>query len=689
MNEPGTKMNQSYQTAAQQTAQETPHTEEMSEGAPPAPQLRGLERLIRLLRPPVLSDTFSGESSTETTSDKARLLYNIILLGIGLNLMGLLAAWILLRTNGQIGNGAGPATLVILGGALAAQVICYGILHRGRVRAAAGLYTFGLYILLSWAAAYTGGIINPIYGGLVLVVLLAVVLAGTGWGLGVALLSILSGLLLWRMEALGQLPEAVFVPMPVTHWIVPSAIFLAALLLVRAVQRGQQRLLGAAQTAQHNALAEIRQLEASQLALENDRAQRSLELEASLRNWQLAIEIGSTIFAIADARQWVQLVLERVQEHFNLYFAGIFLVPIANETGQEDQGSQNIGFSSAGFGADQDEWAELYAGTGEAGEALVKRSYRIRVGTGMVGWSISNRRARLAAQTEADAVRLATPELPETRSEAAIPLRIHQRAIGALSVQSKELAAFTVSDLDILQVIADIIAGALYSAGATHSAAQGSFQEIQAEAASADSSRYEMSSAPSPEAPPLSSLRSYRYERHGSTGKTSLPSVMPAEMQDQIQQIVEDGHSATDEKGKTLFVPVKVRHEVIAVLTFHKDANHDGARWTDEETSLLESIAEQLGAAIDSARLYEDTQRLARREQIAAEATAHIRQTLDIETVLRAAAQEIHNITHAAQVVISLTQQELSEAPDSPQPIAPLDSSRGLSSSGSPHKDIP
>ena len=125
------------------------------------------------------------------------------------------------------------------------------------------------------------------------------------------------------------------------------------------------------------------------------------------------------------------------------------------------------------------------------------------------------------------------------------------------------------------------------------------------------------------------------------------------------------------------------------MLTFHKDANHDGARWTDEETSLLESIAEQLGAAIDSARLYEDTQRLARREQIAAEATAHIRQTLDIETVLRAAAQEIHNITHAAQVVISLTQQESSEAPDSPQPIALPDSSSGLSSTGSPDKDIP
>ena len=87
-----------------------------------------------------------------------------------------------------------------------------------------------------------------------------------------------------------------------------------------------------AQMAQGNALAEIRQLEASQLALENDRAQRSLEPEASLRNWQLAIEICSTIFAIEDARQWVQFVLERVQEHFNLYFAGIFLVPIASKT---------------------------------------------------------------------------------------------------------------------------------------------------------------------------------------------------------------------------------------------------------------------------------------------------------------------------------------------------------------------
>ena len=50
------------------------------------------------------------------------------------------------------------------------------------------------------------------------------------------------------------------------------------------------------------------------------------------------------------------------------------------------------------------------------------------------------------------------PLLPETKAEAAIPLKIGNRIIGALDIQSTEVNAFTEDDIAILQLLADQIA---------------------------------------------------------------------------------------------------------------------------------------------------------------------------------------------------------------------------------------
>jgi signal transduction histidine kinase/DNA-binding response OmpR family regulator len=63
-----------------------------------------------------------------------------------------------------------------------------------------------------------------------------------------------------------------------------------------------------------------------------------------------------------------------------------------------------------------------------------------------------------------DPVRYANPLLPETRSEAALPLIIGQKAIGALDVQSTQANAFQDADLIILQMMADQVAVALQNA---------------------------------------------------------------------------------------------------------------------------------------------------------------------------------------------------------------------------------
>jgi GAF domain-containing protein len=70
--------------------------------------------------------------------------------------------------------------------------------------------------------------------------------------------------------------------------------------------------------------------------------------------------------------------------------------------------------------------------------------------------------------------------------------------------------------------------------------------------------------------------------------------------------------------------------------------------------SLVERVSDQLGVALESARLYQDTQRRAAREQLTGEVTARMRETLDVETVLKTAADEMYQALGLDEIVIRL-----------------------------------
>jgi hypothetical protein len=67
-----------------------------------------------------------------------------------------------------------------------------------------------------------------------------------------------------------------------------------------------------------------------------------------------------------------------------------------------------------------------------------------------------------------------------------------------------------------------------------------------------------------------------------------------------------------------------------------------------------------LNIALESARLHQDTQRRAIRERLISEVTGRMRQTLDVETVLKTAVDEIYQAMDLSELVIRMT----SEAPD-------------------------
>lgn len=363
-----------------------------------------------------------------------------------------------------------------------------------------------------------------------------------------------------------------------------------------------------------DALAESnRELEAGRALLEahaRELEERSIQLEASA-------EVGRAATSILDIDQLTRQVVDSIRERFDLYYVGLFLV---DET---------------------DEWAVLQAGTGEAGRAMLARGHQIKVGEGMVGWSVAHSQARVTLEAAEDAVRLATAELPDTRSEAAFPLRSRGQVLGALTVQSTQPAAFDQDTVVALQTMADQVAVALDNARL--------FGEARQALEAAHRAYGELSREAWGELlkvrPNLGFLR--RKRRIAPAGDLWRP---------EMEAALRTGQTIPGENGAaSLTTPIKARGHVIGVIDARKPGN-TGA-WTPEEIALLETLAEQLSVALESARLYQDTQRRAVRERLTGEIAARMRETFDVETVLKTAAQEVRHALDLPEVVVRLAPQ--------------------------------
>lgn len=116
----------------------------------------------------------------------------------------------------------------------------------------------------------------------------------------------------------------------------------------------------------------------------------------------------------------------------------------------------------------------------------------------------------------------------------------------------------------------------------------------------------------------------------------------------------------TSEADKaSLTIPIRVRNQVVGALKFRKDG--PGKKWTPDETSLLETLTDQLGVALESARLYEETQRRAERERLASEISAKLRASNDQQTILQTAVQELRRALQANRAQVLLQPHDTAE----------------------------
>jgi GAF domain-containing protein len=176
---------------------------------------------------------------------------------------------------------------------------------------------------------------------------------------------------------------------------------------------------------------------------EQEQIRRALQRVINRYALQLATaaEVSRAASSILDPARLLPEIVNLIRDRFSFYYVGLFL------------------FDESG------EYAVLRAGTGGAGRQMLEMGHKLKVGgTSMVGWSVANAKARIALDVGKEAVRFDNPLLPETRSEMALPLISRGQVIGALTVQSTEVAAFSDEDIAVLQTMADQVANAIQNA---------------------------------------------------------------------------------------------------------------------------------------------------------------------------------------------------------------------------------
>jgi GAF domain-containing protein/HAMP domain-containing protein len=345
--------------------------------------------------------------------------------------------------------------------------------------------------------------------------------------------------------------------------------------------------------------------------------QRGADLERRSVQLLASAEVARGAVSILETERLIQQVVDLIRERFNLYYVGLFLLDDAGE------------------------WVVLQAGTGEAGRAMLARDHRIKAGEGMIGWCIANGQARLAEEAETDQVRVIVEELPDTRSELALPLRSRGRVFGALSVQSDRPAAFDEQTISVLQTMADQVAVAIENARL--------FAESQS-ALQAERRAYgQLAGRAWRDLLRTHANWGYRYDQH-----TVAP--VEGDWTPEMQQVEQTGRavvsSGEDGGGAKLAVPIRVRGRMIGVLRFRKSEADE--TWASTEVAMLETLADQLGQALEGARLYQNTLQRAARERLIGEITGRVRETLDMEIMLRTAVQEIRRTLALPEVTIRL-----------------------------------
>jgi GAF domain-containing protein len=397
-----------------------------------------------------------------------------------------------------------------------------------------------------------------------------------------------------------------------------STLLLLSVLIINGIRLSQSQY----DESERRALSFFKDLADERKTLEQRINERTQKLDKRTSQLQAVADIGKSITSYRNLSELLEQASILIHENFGYYHVGIFLLD------------------------ERKEYAILTATNSEGGRRMLEKGHQLKVGeTGIVGYVSESLIARIALDVGNDAVFFNNPDLPSTRSEMALPLVASGQILGVLDVQSTEPRAFVEDDINTLQILAEQLAVAIQNANL--------FSET-AKALESTRATYGQLS------------REAWNKILRSQDRIGFLATPPATVQIQnellesnITKAIETGDLILGADGLTISVPVKIRGQVIGAIRLKKSEISEA--WTQDETNLAISLSDQLSGALESARLYRESQQRAYRESLVSDISARINASATRDAIIRETVQELGQSLLNTSVTFQLLDQSYSE----------------------------
>ena len=334
----------------------------------------------------------------------------------------------------------------------------------------------------------------------------------------------------------------------------------------------------------------------------------NVKIQRRASQFEALAQVTQSITSIRDLQELLPQIATVISEKFGYYHVGIFLLDEVNE------------------------YAVLSATNSEGGRKMLDRKHRLRVGAqGIVGNVTFTGEPRVAMDVGVDAVYFNNPELPDTHSEMALPLKSGDRIIGALDVQSTETDTFTEDDIQMLGLLASQVSLAIENARL--------FDETRNALAKAETVSRQFTREAWGRLPAEQNLLGYRYNLAGAS-----PLEKPIEL---------SGPGNGQDNGKQtetgqVIVPIELRGETIGKLLVQSPSGH----LSQDQIDIIKAVAERVALSAENARLFEETTRRAERERLVSDITGKIRSVNDPQAMIQTAMEELRKVLGASRVEV-------------------------------------
>ena len=490
--------------------------------------------------------------------------------------------------------------------------------RQGYIKTAGLLLVTTIWMGLSYLTWIADGIRDVAFFGYSIPILMAGLLLGWQGAISFTLLSIMSGWALAYAETYQLFSPTLDEPLNYARD--TTGVFALIGVVIFLMITSLQNALNKSRAAAQELSLSNQELNALRVDLEKRVEDRTSELKKRAAQLEAVSSVARTIASVQEIDTLLPAITRLVSQRFGFYHVGIFLL---------DAPRRN---------------AVLSAANSQGGIRMLSRQHSLPLDShSIVGYSASRGEPRIALDVGADAVYFNNPDLPDTRSEMAIPLRVAGNVIGALDVQSTETNAFSQEDINVLTTLADQIAIAIENARLFGEArrALGESQALFNKYTQQEWSNFARQAKPN----------GFLFD-----GKQVLP-LDNNSRRDPVKSVIQTGGLSLEKASASVAIPIKFRGQTIGVLDVRSKTGQ--RHWKQDEIAMLEAAAERAALALENARLVENAQRRAARERAIGDISTRIGAVSNLESILQTAVEELgRKIGGAAEVSLEIGSQD-------------------------------